>query len=300
MRKSKEVVIFKLVVIIAIVVGSFAAYSQGLEISEEYNVTRSKGDDLYPSWSSDGTKIVFQSDRNGNWDIFEYDLTLDTVIQHTTETYNQYYPSLVADQKELSYTIDKAGYPELISGKLPGGGETKIIDRNFNCKAATFPSSGYLFYCLGYDELSKKWALYRYEFKYKSLKKIVDPGIDDFLPQVTDDGEFILYLDKTGERNERQLNVMNWYGKMISSISGYNITDPSWVAGGLKIIFVSDKDEKSGEIYSVWKDGSHLERWTFDQLFVRNPVVSPDGTMLAVSALVNDNYDLFVLPLDDY
>jgi Tol biopolymer transport system component len=84
------------------------------------------------------------------------------------------------------------------------------------------------------------------------------------------------------------------------SFQDFNIIDPEWFPGGLKIIFVSDKDDKAGEIYTIWKDGSHLERLTNDSLIIKNPVVSPTLKYMAVSVLVDGGFDLFVIPLEDY
>lgn len=290
----------KILILLFISVFANSGYGQYLKIESAYNITKSKGDDLVPSWSKDSKQIVFQSNRNGNWDIFQYDLLSDTIIQLTNTIHNEQYPVMLEKPSRLVYTSDSDNEEHIYYFDLLTGKEEPVMKREINGKAASFPDSEYLFYCLGYDELLKKWGLYRYEFKYNSLKYILPLSSDSHLPKVSDDGEYILYVARNYNNTRDVLNIINWYGNNNLKVSDYNFSDVSWYPGGLKIIFVSDKDNKEGEIYTIWKDGSHLERLTEDELSIKNPVISPDGKYLAVSVLATDYFDLFIIPLEDY
>ena len=37
------------------------------------NLTHSEADDMAPLWSCDGQQIAFQSDRDGNWEVYTMD-----------------------------------------------------------------------------------------------------------------------------------------------------------------------------------------------------------------------------------
>jgi Tol biopolymer transport system component len=59
-------------------------------------------------------------------------------------------------------------------------------------------------------------------------------------------------------------------------------------------------ENDNGDIYTIWKDGSHLERWTNDTIVYRNPTVSHDGSKLAVSVKQDKGFDIFILPVEDF
>ncbi len=277
--------------------GSFAQY---LEVNPIYNITKKFGDDLFPSWSEDGTKLVFQSNRNGNWDIYQFNLKTDTIVQLTNTSANEKIPIMLNKRNQLAYTSDVSGEDQVYFFNFSTSTEKPIFEREINSKAASFPASEYLLYSLGFDKLSKEWGLYRYEFKYPSLKYIFPLKTDKFLPKVSSDAEYILLVTENDEKSIDQLNIINWYGNVINEFIDYNFIDPSWYPGGLKIMFISDMDNKKGELYTIWKDGSHLERLTNDTLSMKNPVVSPTAKYMAVSVLLEEGYDIFVIPLEDY
>jgi len=275
-------------------------YAQYLEINPIYNITKSLGDELHPDWSSDGKSLVFQSNKNGNWDIYKYNLENDSLIQLTHSNAQEEYPVLLNSKQHLVYTSDISGESKLYISDLATGTEKLLFDREIKSKAATFPESDYLLYFLGFNELPKQWGLYRYEIKYNSLKFMLPLSTEKYPPKISTNSELILISSYNAEKSVEELNIYNWYGKLEENFQDFNIIDPEWFPGGLKIIFVSDKDDKAGEIYTIWKDGSHLERLTNDSLKIKNPVVSPTLKYMAVSVLVDGGFDLFVIPLEDY
>jgi TolB protein len=62
--------------------------------------------DAYPQLSPDETKIVFQSNRLGNWDIFIVDSDGTNLHQLTTDTLNEVTPKWSPDGKRIVYCID--------------------------------------------------------------------------------------------------------------------------------------------------------------------------------------------------
>ena len=72
--------------------GIYPSISQIISIDTSKNISRSLGDDMAAEWSHDCNKLIYQSNRNGNWDIFQYDITLDTTMQLTYNSSNEQNP----------------------------------------------------------------------------------------------------------------------------------------------------------------------------------------------------------------
>ena len=56
--------------------------------SAQQKLTSNSADDLNPEFSPDGNKVLFHSNRNGNYDIFELDLTQQSDMVSRTELMN--------------------------------------------------------------------------------------------------------------------------------------------------------------------------------------------------------------------
>jgi Tol biopolymer transport system component len=175
-----------------------------------------------------------------------------------------------------------------------------LFDRTMQAMQPSFSSTGKLVFFSGFDAQKMRWKIYSYEFYYENLNELNDLSGQGYFPKVSPDTDRFLFVRQSDDFPQHRLYLANWYGKLELAFEAFNILDPSWGPQGLKIFFVSDKDRKTGEVYSIWRDGSHLERLTFDSLAVRNPEVSPDGRWLALSVKLADGFDIFLIPLEDY
>ena len=272
----------------------FPLRAQELVIDTSRNITRSPGNDLSPAWSPDGKKLLFQSDRNGNWDIYMYDFLADTTLQITSDTTDEQNPGFYPGSDYVFYDAGEGEHRYIYKLNPETGEVLPVFSRKIACKEAAFAPDGRMMYFLGYDEQQKKWALFSYHFIYDVLNKLADDGKDIMYFDLSPDAKKVLYGYETYPYPYYRLKIMNWYGESVEKLDGYNISSAVWHPDGLKIYFLSDKDKLSGEIYSIWKNKTHLQRLTDDEWSIHDIAIAPDGKTVACPVLINGNYEIII------
>jgi len=275
-------------------------FGQFIDIDSSYNITKFQGSNISPEWSPDAQKLLFQSNRNGNWDIYIYHIMLDSLERITNTDENEQSPVWIIDGQSISYDSDKDGSQKLYKRDLVSRKVELLFDRQIKSKEPSFSSSEKLVYFSGFDPLKKRWEIYSFEFNYQNLNKLTDITKNNHNPVVSPDEDHVVFTNSSGNFPFQQLQIMNWYGNDKTKFTEYNAYNASWDNSGLKIYFISNKDNRTGDIYSMWINGSHLERLTNSELKLRYPAVSPDGKYLAICVKLKAGFDIFILPLEDY
>ena len=275
------------------------AFTQPFTIDSSCQSLVLPGDDLFPKWSADGTQLLFQSDRNGNWDIFLYDLHADTLLQLTIDTSNEQHPVWLPNKNQIVFDSDREGVRFLYKMDLATGEKEFLFKREIECRQASFPPTKRLVYFSGYDRQTEEWAIYSYDFVSDNLNDLTRLKGDCLLPSVSPNGKQILFKKVASTYPFEHLVILNWYGKLEVEMDSVWAIDPAWGPNGLKIYFVSGNEQLQSEVFSLWKDGSHFERLTNDKLKVRTPAVSPDGSKMALAVMQENGFDIFIIPLNE-
>jgi Tol biopolymer transport system component len=258
------------------------------------------GDELFPKWSDDGSQLLFQANQNGNWDLFLYDLEKDSLRQLTIDPANEQHPVWVPGRQQIVFDSDRGGIDYLYRMDLESGEVDFLFRREIVCREASFTPSKRLVYFSGFDPHSEAWDIYSYDFVSDNLNHLTRSKGDCMLPSISPDGKQVLFQRKSRTYPYNRLALLNWYGNPEGEIDSIPAMDPAWGPGGLKIYFVSGQEDLQGEVYSIWKDGTHLARLAKDGLKVRTPAVSPDGTKIALAVLQENSFDIFIISLDEY
>jgi Tol biopolymer transport system component len=79
---------------------------------EVWRITDGEGSDGWPTWSPDGQRIAFHSDRSGNWDIWIVGIDGSGLVQLTTNPRNDRYPNWSADGK-IAFTSNRGGSEDI-------------------------------------------------------------------------------------------------------------------------------------------------------------------------------------------
>lgn len=245
---------------------------------------------MLPSWSPDGSKIAFASDRDGNWEV--YMLHVDT-LEATRVTNNDavdwnpsWSPSgdLIAfvsnrDAKALSgydiYTITGVGKSvSRLTFRAQGwDGDpawTPIPEGGASSKYVVFVSDrdGNLeIYRLATDDES----VTRLTYREKNT---------DMEPSLSPDGTRIAFQSNLDSNWE--IFVMDIDGRNAKRLTFNPANDclPAWSPDGTKIAFTSDRDGNN-EIYIMGVDGKNKRNLTNTPSDDQHPTWSPDASMIA-------------------
>ena len=232
-------------------------FSSNPDGSDEVNLTQTdRGREMDPSWSPDGTRIAFASNRDGNWDI--YTMAADgTDVQQVTfvtadsdwEYVQSFEPTWSPDGTMIGYTGYRAteSYPDIYVAKV---GQT---DETFTEQAVTDTTD------------------------YLSAAQ----------PDWSPDGPSLLY---TGYWDQYTTDV---WRIGVDGSGATNLTDPdgsfdgtdlypSWSADGARVTWVSENDGSGAgvDVYVMQADGTGEVAATTDGAEKYEPDFSPDGTQI--------------------
>lgn len=273
---------------------------QIIVIDSSRNISKNSGDDVSPAWSPDSKKLVYQSNRNGNQDIFMYDLEMDYTMQLTFSFQNEQHPEWHPNGNAIVFDAGDDTMQYLYKINLKSLQFSPLFDRQIVCKQPVMASDGRMVYFLGYDAPHENWELFSYHFIYDNLNQLTFFKEDGLYLDLSPDGKSVCYGYDAFMYPYQRMQIFNWYGNELQSFENYNIMDAVWHPDGLKVYFISDMDHLEGEMYSIWRDGTHLMRLTDDHLHFREVRVSPDGSLMACTVLLDGNHEIVIIPLESF
>lgn len=229
------------------------------------NVTRLTTNDygnMYPSWSPDGSKIAWSSNR-GNWDIFVMNADGSGETQLTTDGNQDRQPTWSPDGSKIAFQtprdMDQTAINELYVMNADGSGQTRLTDITSICVNTSNCSV---------------WE-----------------------PAWSPDGSKIAFRSAHG--GDAEIYVVDSDGTNQVNLTNNSASDigPSWSPDGTKIIFSSNRDGNS-EIYLMNADGSGQARLTNNSDNDSAPVWSTDGSRIAFSSNREGDWEIFTMNAD--
>lgn len=242
-------------------------------------VTNNAANNEAPSLSPDGSKLVFQSDRDGNSEIYAASVDGE-LAQLTDDAADDLSPDWSPDGNRIAFSSNRNGKQHIYVMNADGSSLTQITNSAAeDTEPAWAPDGKQIAFTSVRDG---NQDIYVMNADGSNLKRLTnDPAVDSF-PRWSV-GRRILFTSNRG--GQADIYVMNDAGGNVSKLTTMGASRAAWSPDGKKVTFVSRSSEMIGEaywlqVYVVDADGRNLKMITRNPNSAFVPKWSADGAKI--------------------
>lgn len=284
---------------------------------ETIKIVGTSADEAFGRFSKDGSKIIYQSNQNGNWDIFEYDVVNEMTRQLTNTPHHEENPAYSPDGRKMVYTSTVEDHRDVDYDQklrdifvmdLESKRETNLTTNgsndwrpgySYDGKFIVFVSERNDLRKVPFYELFSDIFIMEHDGRFQLRLTDTDSrcGSPCIAPGSTAESGIIFFdSDLSGNYEIYRMDFKGQNRRRITFAPGSNQVSPSVSPNGDKIAFFSDRDGNY-ELYMMNSDGSAQQRLTAHPADDLNPIFSPDGNKILFHSNRSGNFDLHLLDL---
>ena len=253
------------------------------------NLTNHPSDDYAPSWSPDGTRIAFMSDRDGHvpkgdvlptFEIYLMDADGGNQQNLTNDPNSDLSPSWSPDGKRIAFVSYRDGKVHAIHGwptseiyvmDADGGNPQNLTNNSDDDFHPAWSPDGKRIAFTSYKdghfigEFEITSEIYLMDADGGNQQRLTENRKNDWSPSWSPDGERIAFSsDRKGDFVNSEIYVMDADGGNLQRLTENRDWDyaPSWSPDGKRIAFSSDGDNKQADIYVMDADGGNQQKIT--------------------------------------
>lgn len=228
-----------------------------------YNVkklTSDKSIALFPRWSPEGDRYVYNSLKDGDWKLYLRD-----------------YPS---------------GKPKMISGRKGMNTGARWADDGKSIDLT-------LSYSNGNRDQAQNHDIYSIDINGKILKRYTSHLESDLSPSRSPDGSKMVFVSNRSTSPQLFVKDLKAGYEERITFGLKEATNPVWSSLN-RIAFQAINDEGRHNIYLINPDGTGMRQLTRDSMDNENPCWSPDGRYISFDSNRSGAYHLYIMNANGY
>jgi Tol biopolymer transport system component len=289
------------------------------------NVTRGHGKNIWPSWSSNGERLVYASNRDGNWEIYSMTLKdfVETNLTHTPEregapawspiisggpcappSADAPMPPAPAQSlakpegclgDRLAFLVGEEGHREIYLMDADGQRRTRLTYFTGDKVAAAWSPDGKK---IAFESnATGHWEIYRVDAEGGNPVRLTDASAGNETPVWSPDGKKIAFeSDRDGNWEIYVMSADGSNPTRLTRMPGAE-SNPTWSPDSRRLAFESIQQGK-GEIFIVNVESQELQNLTNHPANDNGPQWSPDGKQIAFSSDRDGNDQIYVMDSD--
>jgi len=285
--------------------------SEGLYVREVggtvgilYKISQlTKGDfnDASPHFMPDGNQILFQSDRNGNWDIFSMNPMGGNIVGVVVDSMNQEFPVPTATGDWVYYTQNQAVETKFrdIYRVQPSSKKKEIVVSGLSDDWYPAPSENRLFFVSNrlFPEKDSLTSIFKQTLGKDEPPASLFPNGIYAAPSVNERLGKLLFTKK--ENGYFHLFEASFSGEHLNALGkeSFNYGNPCFSPDGKKVVFFSNQ-HKNYDIYLKDLRTGVVSRLTHFKGYDMNPVFSPDGSKIVFHSNRDGHFHIYEINLN--
>ena len=249
-------------------------------------------------------RIVFASNRDGNWDIYSMDAKGKNLVQLTEHEKSDRAPASSPDGRRIAFRSERDFKPDLYVMDRDGNNVIRLTnDNDFESRPSWSPDSKRIAFS-AFRFLVGNSEIYVMDAEGNVPINLTQHEMGDVVPSWSPDGSNIAFASSPAgviAFASYHIFVMNADGKGRRNLTGdTGLTgnfSPTWSPDGKEIAFDSQRNGIY-DIYVMTAEGKKLERLSDGEGNNTGPAYSPDGTRIAFESDRDGAWNLYLMDTD--
>ena len=244
-------------------------------------------ENAYPRWL--GSKILFQSNRDGRWQIYMMNADGSDQKNISNDKFNNNFVSCSAKGDLIAFVSDRDGNEEIYTMKPDGSSLKRLTNEpGRDIHPYITPDGKRILFNSARDN-SPNFEIYSINTDGTNLIRLTKSVDEKTCARLSPDGSRIVYLEGSAALRNDEIVVTDSRGQYARNVTNSAAAEgwPVWSPDGQRIYYCSD-DSGTFCIYEMKYDGSQKKRITTIQFpfMDARPEISADGKMLVFNRQV--------------